>query len=135
MPLPAWCGDAEYLRVFDEILVPIARRFQPQLILVSAGSDPHWADQISLMQVSIIGFSRMVSVLKGLADELCDGRLLFTLEGGYHLRALAYSIRATLEILLGNPQVTDPLGPAPGGMRLPNIDQVLEAVKRAHGLA
>ncbi|GAI04383.1 unnamed protein product, partial [marine sediment metagenome] len=48
VPLPAWCGDSEYLRVFEEILAPVARRFSPQLILVSAGYDAHWSDHISL---------------------------------------------------------------------------------------
>jgi len=45
VPMPAWCGDEEYLRVFKEILIPVARRFQPQLIMVSAGYDAHWGDQ------------------------------------------------------------------------------------------
>lgn len=134
VPLPAWCGDEEYLRVFDEVLVPVARRFRPQLILVSAGYDPHWADQISLMQLSVTGFAEMVRVLKRLADELCDGRLVFTLEGGYHLEALASSIRATLDVLLGSSEIVDPLGEPPGVRRAPYIDTLLRAIKETHKL-
>ncbi|MDO8691607.1 MAG: histone deacetylase [Dehalococcoidia bacterium] len=133
VPLPAGCGDDEYLRVFREILEPAARRFQPQLILVSAGFDAHWRDTIGQMQVSVDGFARMGEALKRLASELCQGRLVYTLEGGYDLQALAHSVRATLEVLNDLPVSPDPVGPPP--QRHPtNIDTVLEAVRAAHGL-
>ncbi|PIU56332.1 MAG: histone deacetylase, partial [Chloroflexi bacterium CG07_land_8_20_14_0_80_45_17] len=77
-PMTAGWGDEEYLRAFNEVLVPVARRFQPQLILVSAGFDPHWADSIAMMQVSVTGFAQMVAILKKLAIELCQGHLVFT---------------------------------------------------------
>jgi acetoin utilization deacetylase AcuC-like enzyme len=133
-PLPAHCGDSEYLRIFEEILVPVARRYQPQLILVSAGYDPHWADQIAMMEVSVDGFAQMVSILKQLAQELCGGKLILALEGGYHLQALSYSIKATLEVLLGIPRTEEPLGKAPGARRAPSIEPIVEAVKKVHGL-
>ena len=134
VPLPAWCGDEEYLRVFDEILAPVARRFGPQLILVSAGYDPHWADQLSMMQLTVTGFGEVVRVLKRLADELCGGRIVFTLEGGYHLEALASSVRATFDVLLGNSEIVDPLGQPPGVRRAPPIDALLQRVKETHRL-
>lgn len=134
VPLPAWCGDEEYLQVFQQILTPIARRFQPQLILVSAGYDSHWADQISLMQVSIAGFARMVSVLKGLASELCQGRLVFALEGGYNTLALAYSIKATLEVLLGKTEVDDPLDKPTDNRRATGAEATIQEVKKIHNL-
>ncbi len=135
VPLPAWCGDEEYLRVYDEVLVPVARRFRPQLILVSAGYDPHWADAISLMQMSTTGFAKVVSIIKGLADELCAGRLVFSLEGGYHLEALASSIRATLDVLLGASEIADPLGGSPGARGAPFIEALLQEIKETHKLA
>jgi len=113
-PMAAGWGDEEYLRAFNEILIPVARRFQPQLILVSAGFDPHWADTIAMMQVSITGFAQMVTVLNNLASELCRKRLVFTLEGGYNLQVVASAVRATLDVLSGNPQIVDPLGKATG---------------------
>jgi len=134
VPLPAWCGDEEYLQVFQEILTPIARRFQPQLILVSAGYDAHWADQLSLMQVSIAGFAQMVSILKGLASELCQGRLVFTLEGGYHTQALAYSIKATLEVLLGKTEVDDPVGKSTYTREATGAVETIQQVKKIHSL-
>lgn len=135
VPLPAWCGDEEYLQVFHQILVPIAHRFQPRIVLVSAGYDPHWADQISLMQVSIAGFAQMVRILQGLASELCQGRLVFTLEGGYHTLALAHSIKATLEVLLGKPEVDDPLGKPTYTRRASKVEEIIQQVKRAHRLS
>ncbi|MDY6916687.1 MAG: histone deacetylase [Chloroflexota bacterium] len=134
VPLPAWCGDEEYLRVFDEVLLAAARRFRPQLIMVSAGYDAHWGDQLALMRVSVSGFAEMTRVLKGLADELCEGRMVFTLEGGYLYEALAASIGATIDILCGDCEVADPLGPPPDTRRPPPIDAILNAVKEAHQL-
>ncbi|MFA4836226.1 MAG: histone deacetylase, partial [Dehalococcoidia bacterium] len=99
VPLPAGCGDDEYLRVYREILVPAARRFKPQLILVSAGYDAHWGDHLAMMQLSVKGFAGIVTVIKDLASELCEGRLLFTLEGGYNLEALSYGVKATFDVL------------------------------------
>jgi acetoin utilization deacetylase AcuC-like enzyme len=132
-PMTAGWGDEEYLRAFNEVLVPVARRFQPQLILVSAGFDPHWADSLAMMQVSITGFAQMVTVLKKLADELCQGCLVFTLEGGYNLQVAACSTRATFDVLLDSMEIVDPLGKSsrgkPGG-----FDEHIEKIKRIHHL-
>lgn len=134
VPLPAGCGDEEHLQVFQEVLVPIANRFQPQLILVSAGYDCHWADPIAMMQVTVAGFAHMARMLKELAQVLCQGRLVFTLEGGYNIQALAYSIKATLEALSGKPEVDDPLG-KPGYQRgMSGVEEIIEQVRRVHHL-
>ena len=134
IPLPAGCGNAEYLEVFEQVIVPVARRFNPQLVLVSAGYDSHWADGIAQMQVSVAGFARMVSIIKGLADELCSGRLVFTLEGGYNLSVLADSVKATFDVLLGNTEIKDPLGQSPRRFETPNIAPLIKAIKEIHDL-
>ncbi|MEW6034693.1 MAG: histone deacetylase [Chloroflexota bacterium] len=134
VPLPPWCGDEEYLRAYQEILVPVARRFQPQFILVSSGYDAHWADGLAAHQVTVSGFAGIVKALKRLSDECCPGRLAFTLEGGYNLAALAASIRATLEVLLGATDVQDPLGKPQGHRRPYSIEELLKAIKRTHRL-
>lgn len=132
IPLLAGWGDEEYQAVFEDILAPVARRFQPQLILVSAGYDAHWADSISLMQVSVAGFARMVEITKVLADILCQGRLVFTLEGGYHMEALPSSISATFDTLLGNRQITDPLGKQEARTKPANFSNFVGMVKDIH---
>jgi len=133
-PMAAGWGDDEYLRAFNEGLVPVARRFQPQLILVSAGFDAHWADHLAMMRVTITGFAQMATILKGLAAELCQGRLVFTLEGGYNLRVVASSIKATFDVLLGNSEIDDPLGQASAATKPGDFDEHIEAIKRMHHL-
>jgi acetoin utilization deacetylase AcuC-like enzyme len=130
-PMAAGWSDEEYLRAFNEVLVPVARRFQPQLILVSAGFDAHWADHLAMMRVSVKAFAQMVMILKELAAELCQGRLIFTLEGGYNLRVVSSSIKAIFDVLLGNSEIDDPLGEAE--MRKPEgFDEHIEAIKGIH---
>lgn len=131
VPLPAGGGDAEYLRAFEEILVPVARRYSPELVLVSAGYDAHWLDQLAMMNVSINGYGRMIEMLKGIAAELAKGRLVLCLEGGYHLRALPESVKATFEVLLGKTGVSDPLG-LPASQRVPALESLFKAIKALH---
>jgi acetoin utilization deacetylase AcuC-like enzyme len=133
IPLPADCGDAEYLKVFEQIIVPAAQRFNPQLILVSAGYDAHRDDPLAMMEVSTGGFGRMAGIIKGLADELCGGRLALTLEGGYDLNALAASVKATLDVLLGN-SASDSLGQPPSSSGKADIDRLFGAIKELHKL-
>ena len=133
-PMAAGWGDEECLRAFNEVLVPVARRFQPELILVSAGFDAHWADHLANMRVSISGFAQMATILKGLAAELCQGRLAFTLEGGYNLRVVACSVKATFDVLLGNSKIDDPMGRAPMPGKAEGFDEHIQAIKRIHHL-
>lgn len=133
-PMAAGWSDEEYLRAFHEVLVPVARRFQPQLILVSAGFDAHWSDQLAMMRVSITAFAQMARILKELAAELCQGRLVITLEGGYNLRVLACSVKATFDVLLGTPEIDDPLGKASAGRKPEGFDEHIERIKRIHRL-
>jgi acetoin utilization deacetylase AcuC-like enzyme len=134
VPLPGGVGDEGFGRIFDEIVTPVAWRFQPQMILVSAGYDAHWDDPLAHLQLSIGGYAAIARALKGLAEELCDGRLVFTLEGGYHLQALSYAVLNTFGLLLDEAdwELVDPLGPSPRGER--PVDDVLAQVRKAHGL-
>jgi acetoin utilization deacetylase AcuC-like enzyme len=132
MPLLAGWGDDEYQAVFEDILAPVAKRFEPQLIMVSAGYDAHWADSLALMKVSVSGFARLVEIIKTLADMLCQGRMVFTLEGGYNLEALALSIAATLDVLQENHQISDPLGKPEAGTKPANFNSFIRMAKDIH---
>ena len=134
IPLPAGCGDGEYEQVFAQIIAPASKRFKPRLILVSAGYDLHWADGLALMQVTVSGFAQVVKVIKELADELCNGRLVFSLEGGYNLTALAASVKATLDVLLGSITIDDPLGQPPRRFAAPSINHLIKVIQERHGL-
>ena len=131
-PMAAGWGDEEYLRAFNEVLVPVARRLQPELILVSAGFDPHWADQLAMMRVTVTGFVQMAMILRELAAELCQGRLVFTLEGGYNLRVIASSVKAIFDMLLGKSEIEDPLGEASTGSKPGGFDEHIKTIKRTH---
>ncbi|MBI2856770.1 MAG: histone deacetylase [Chloroflexi bacterium] len=135
VPLPPGSGDAACRRVLREVLIPAAKRFKPQFIAVSAGYDAHWADDISALTMTVSGFAETARALKQLSDELCPGLLAFTLEGGYHLVALAAAVRATVEVLLGRDEIHDPLGEPRGRREPPDIDGLLERVKNAHGIS
>jgi acetoin utilization deacetylase AcuC-like enzyme len=134
IPLPPGCGDTEYRTVFEQIVTPAVRRFKPQLILVSAGYDAHWADDISAMQLSTSGFIRMVKTIKSLAEEMCNHRLTLVLEGGYNLTALSASVKATFEVLLENDNIEDPLGPSPHGWQPPDIAHLIQRIREVHAL-
>jgi len=132
VPLPAGIGDTGYQRVFDQVLVPVAQRYKPQLILASAGYDAHWADPLGMMLLSVSGYAELARRLVALASELCDGHLVLTLAGGYNLEAQSLSIAATFSALLGDDNVDDPLGPTRQSEQ--SVDSVIADVRRAHGL-
>ena len=97
VPLPAGCGDEEYLRVFSEIVVPTAEKFAPDWIVVSAGFDPHRRDPLGGMNVTESGFDAMAAMLIALAEKHAGGKIAFLLEGGYDLAALKNSVVSVLE--------------------------------------
>jgi len=99
VPLPAGTGDIAMLHAFRDILVPAAERFEPQLILVSAGFDAHRLD--GAMSLGFDGFGAVTGVLLDLAERHCDGRIAFVLEGGYGLEPLAGGVHAVLRVLAG----------------------------------
>jgi acetoin utilization deacetylase AcuC-like enzyme len=99
IPLPAGCADAEYLRVFSDLVLPTAAKFAPEWILVSAGFDPHRRDPLGGMGVTEEGFAAMAKMLLEVADRCSDGRIAFLLEGGYDLAALRNSVAAVLDAL------------------------------------
>lgn len=103
VPLPAGCGDAEYLRVFEEIVVPAANKFEPEWILVSAGFDPHRRDPLGGMNVTDEGFGAMAQILLRLAERHAGGKIAFLLEGGYDLAALRQSVAAVLNAMQKRP--------------------------------
>jgi acetoin utilization deacetylase AcuC-like enzyme len=99
VPLSPGVGDTEYGIIFEKILKPIALEYQPQLILVSAGFDIHYMDPLGGMEVSEKGFARMSQILMEIAEATAQGKLVFTLEGGYSVAAQRKSVKAVLEEL------------------------------------
>jgi acetoin utilization deacetylase AcuC-like enzyme len=135
VPFPAHVGDEGYLDAIRRILAPLAREFRPGLILLSAGYDAHWLDPLASMRLTIPGYAALVGELMSLADELCHGRFVCALEGGYHVDVLAHCILTTLRTLSQEPDnISDPFGaPLIGAER--DAVSLLERVKKLHGIA
>jgi acetoin utilization deacetylase AcuC-like enzyme len=112
LPVPYATGDAGFRQIYDEVVLPALRSFAPGLILVSAGYDAHWDDPLGPLALSIDGYAALTQRLVGLAGELCGGRIVLLLEGGYSLPALAGGVLASLRVLMGHDPGNDPLGPA-----------------------
>jgi acetoin utilization deacetylase AcuC-like enzyme len=99
VPMPAGAGDRAYVKAFREILQPAVDWFRPDLVLVSAGFDPHRFDLA--LNLGYEGFSAMTAIVQEIADRHCDGRLALVLEGGYHLESLSHGVHAVLRVLAG----------------------------------
>ena len=124
LPIPAGIGDRGYLQAFEEFFRPIILRYEPEIILVSAGFDPHAWDPLGGMEVTSGGFGAMGRVLMETADEVCRSRIAFFLEGGYSLEGLRESAREVLAEMLGERGAQATL-PPPG----PDIAAVLERAR------
>ena len=93
--------DGRHMRgVYEAKVFPRLRSFRPELIIISAGFDAHRDDPLAGLDWETEDFAWLTEKLCGLAAELCDGRLVSTLEGGYDLQALAESARAHVEELM-----------------------------------
>lgn len=98
LPLPSGCGDEEYLATYHRIVRPVIRRYDPQLILVSAGYDAHRKDPLGGMRVSTDGFAELARLVAEDAEKTsANGRLIGFLEGGYDLHGVSSSVAATIK--------------------------------------
>lgn len=122
-PLPAGTGDDVYNKIFEEIIDPIAEQYAPELVLVSAGFDPYFADPLASMRLTASGFKGMARTILKMADKCSQGRTLFVLEGGYHLDGLRDSSLAVLDEMLG-------IDPAP--FRWKESEQSNSILQKAH---
>lgn len=132
LPLVAQTGDDGFLALYREIVTPVLTRFEPQLILVSAGFDGHWQDPLAGLALSLQGIHAIVRLLIDQAQMLCEGRIAFIMEGGYDLSVLSHGWLNIAQALLGQTVVQDPFGIAPRS-RILSEDQ-LQAFKRIHQL-
>ena len=96
VPLPPGVGDGGYAQVLTDLVWPLVERFRPDLILVSAGYDAHWNDPLAYMNLSLSGYAWLGRELVRMAEQLCEGRIVFGLEGGYQLDVLASTGRRDL---------------------------------------
>ena len=101
LPQPAGATGADWLRAFDESVLPAMRAHRPELILISAGFDAHAEDPLANTLLATADFAQLTGRVLDAAAELCGGRVVSVLEGGYHLGALAESVAAHVQALQG----------------------------------
>lgn len=134
LPIAAGHGDNSYRRLFEQVLEPVARRFAPDLILISAGFDAHWVDPLASMRLSLSGYNWLARHCIQLAEQLCGGKIVFAMEGGYDLPALAHGWCNIAYALLGQDALSDPHGDAPSAQAPDAIAPLLQQARQMHGL-
>jgi acetoin utilization deacetylase AcuC-like enzyme len=113
LPVPPGSGDAAYRSLVEHVVVPLARAYEPSLVLVSAGFDAHHLDPLASCRVTEAGYVGMTASLRRLGVPLG-----LVLEGGYSVEALADSVCALMPVLGGDdvppaePLPVDPLAEA-----------------------
>ena len=133
IPLPPGVGDAGYREAFTTIVLPAVRRFAPDLVLISVGFDAHWDDPLAQMQLSLHGYDRLARDLLATAEDVCGGRAVIVLEGGYNLQVLRIGWANAVRALLGEDEAVDPLGP--GRANEPSIMAIVERLEQLHKLS
>jgi acetoin utilization deacetylase AcuC-like enzyme len=101
VPLPPGTDSERWLYAFDARIAPALREHRPDVIVVSAGYDAHEADPLAELRLTTQTYAEVARRLGVLAEELCAGRMVWLLEGGYDLHALASSVDASLRALGG----------------------------------
>ena len=136
VPLPATVGYEVYEPVFRQVMAHAADRFDPQLILVSAGFDAHWNDPLGQMNLSTAGFAQLTKIIIDLAQTLCNGRLVMVQEGGYNLDVMGSAVATCINLLLGDDAAVDSLGAGPDAEKEFHLnEEVLVAeLRRIHKL-
>ncbi|MGB9741191.1 MAG: histone deacetylase family protein [Candidatus Bathyarchaeia archaeon] len=86
IPLPFGANDQVYLKALKEIAIPIVSQYKPQFMLVSAGLDGHYTDPVANLSLSALCYEKVYGKIIELASQMCDGKLVFALEGGYSLK-------------------------------------------------
>jgi len=115
IPLPAGTGSQGYLEAFARLVLPIARQFQPNLIIISAGQDASVMDPLARMALTTASYRDMTTMMMDVASETCGGRIVVTQEGGYAPAYAPYCSAAIAEMLVGAREAitpfADPYGP------------------------
>ncbi len=102
VPMNAGAGIAEYREAFENVLKPAVEKFQPGLVIISAGFDAHREDPLASINLDDADYAELTRKVKTMADEFCGGRVVSLLEGGYNLKVLERSIYLHLQVLTYN---------------------------------
>jgi acetoin utilization protein AcuC len=113
VPLPPGTGDQTYLYALREIFVPLAEEFKPEVILANGGSDPHFADMLGNLGLTVDGFFELSRTIAVVAKKVCAGKLVLMVGSGYNPVVLPpcwYALTAGV-VGLEKIDVVDPYAP------------------------
>lgn len=130
VPLPARAGDHVYEQIADRIFRPFVESFKPQMILISVGFDAHWNDPITTLGLSTAGYLMLASKVIALAEEFCEGKLVFVLEGGYDPVNVANGAEAVFVAATGKGESA---ANDPNPYQEPDCESRIEEILRWHG--
>jgi len=132
IPLEPGVGDDGFQKIYDELIIPKLVKFNPGFIIVSAGYDAHWNDPLANLSLSLTGYSWISKTLVDLSEKLCNGKIVFTLEGGYNLEVLSRGVANSVKALINRNDFEDLFGKPP--QREPEISELLQEIKKIHNL-
>jgi acetoin utilization deacetylase AcuC-like enzyme len=129
VPLSYGMGDSDYAYIFEEVLMPLADLYKPEIVLVSAGFDNYYHDPLGGMKVTEEGFAVMTRILMNIADKHCGGKMLFALEGGYDLKGLASSVKAVIMEMKDSSVHTPDMGENPSASVVQTVGKVKQTLE------
>jgi acetoin utilization deacetylase AcuC-like enzyme len=130
VPLPAFAGDQAFEQIADRIFLPFMQSFKPQMLLVSVGFDAYWNDPLTSLGLSTAGYLMLAEKVSALADEYCNGKIVFVLEGGYDPLNVARGSEGLFTVLTGKGGSN---GSDPSPRREPDCETRIEEIRRWHG--
>jgi acetoin utilization deacetylase AcuC-like enzyme len=132
VPLSAYAGDEVFARVADDIFKPVVEKFRPQMLFISTGFDAHWNDPLTSLGLSTRGFFNISKKLVELAEEYCQGRIVFVLEGGYDPHNVANGTAAVFDALTNSTVAKEANDPSPHPE--PDQESRIAEIRKWHGM-
>lgn len=134
VPLARGTGDTGFYYTFKQLLEPIARQFEPQLIIISAGFDAHYSDPLAGLGLTCRGYAQMAEIVKNVAQDVCGGRVVLALEGGYNLGSIGHAVATVINVFGEYGIIVDDPGNEPAGFAKPTmrvtIDEAVNVQKK-----
>jgi acetoin utilization deacetylase AcuC-like enzyme len=130
VPLPERAGDHVYEQVAQRLFLPFVESFQPEMIFISVGFDAHWSDPITMLGLSTAGYLMLARNVIALAEQYCQGKIVFVLEGGYDPVNVANGAEAVFVAATGKGE-SETRDPNPH--KEPDCESRIEEVRKWHG--
>ncbi|MEM2904692.1 MAG: hypothetical protein QW587_03025 [Candidatus Bathyarchaeia archaeon] len=131
IPMPPGASDNAYEYALKEVFAPLAEEFKPQVILRNGGSDPHFADRLTNLGLTLRGLRMVGRTTAEVADAICGGRVIDLIGSGYNPTVLPYGWAALVSGLIGlDIELTEPLPPPRWLNADAGIDATVEVVRR-----